>query len=1714
MAIDKTEDIRIGEVIDSRYQLKKFLGGGRVGKVYLCRDLKNNTEVAIKILTDRPDSEREKASFHREFEAIKTLKHPGVVRVYEEGDGYFTMEYVDGVPLSKRKGCDVGQVFEIAIEITRVLDYIHRMGVIHRDLKTDNIRITAQNSVKVLDFGFAISAEVSNLLVAPAQIAGTLNYMSPEAIKGFPVDPRADLYSLGMILYELLTGRLPFQSTDILTTVLKQVEMTPPSPSELNPKITPGFEAIVMKLIAKSPVKRYQSAEELLSAMMKLAGRSEIIRMKIDRGRKFLYPPKFAGRSYELQRMSTILKRATKGRGSFVLLRASAGMGKTRLLHEFQAQNRSEETLFLEVSHDNTLTGPLSAFAQLVYTLFKILEKSQASFLNDFAARWGPQLLPIVPALAHKPYMANVVAAPSLSEEALRQQMCRLFIEISKVRPLGIFIDNLDWLDSESCYLLVDLVQEAQEHPIFLCGAYRGGLESGENLFRKILPRLKLKKICEEMELKALAAEELSVLVTSMIGREKLDGEILQKIYEVSRGIPLLAEEVINNMADDGLVYRQGGVWYVEVDDLRKIRRPNLLEDALLQKYEKLEKTSAYILQIAAVIGHRFPRFLLEKIAELGEWEMAQHLPPLTEQGFISEIKEGIQSYILIGSPRLAELIYENIPVKTRCKLHEDIANVLENCLPREEYIDDIARHYLQARKTQKALHYLLPAGEIAERNYAYSKAIECYQNALDLAHQKGASHVAQEVLLQKLGNIHLRLRDYAKALEYYQRGLDLVKQKHGEEESFHKGIGTVYFHKGQYTEALQHFEILLQHLRTNKKNTAEELTLVAAVHIAQGSYEEAGNLLKEALTEAKQQKKKDLEASIYHSFAEIYFMRGHWKEALHYYSYALEILQVSGDQHLKAQVSRGLANLYLQQGHTKEAYKYLEDALYFCHLTGDREMRVMVEMDLGVLLENEGKLSRAMQIYSDSRELAQELEMKAGEAYASMHLARCLKLWGRHSEAVEMLRYSLKIFQELQNVSCIGDCYCLLGEVYAEQGEYEDALRAFNAGDLALRSIHIKWKLAQINTSRAVVLQKLGEVELTNKSLNKALTLAKKYGDEIRLGRIHTQYALFCASRELHKEALEHFVSAVVFLQRVTSLLDLGITYYEYGRSLLMFEQRGDRGFINVAIHQLEKAKEIFGKAGLEPLLTKVIQLIKECERQKTDIPYKYDLVFKLREFSKELAEFERESAQEIETCKKKFLEEIGDDMEREKVIAEMEKRIAEVGNKLTKRLEDLQTQNAGLLAQVDRLKSERESLLTLQKISNAINSVLDSQKLLNLIMDMVLQELRAERGFVVFKDEKDEFTFKSARNIDKEELSREDFQLSCSIVKKVMKTGEAVLTSDAQADGRFQSQSIVDLKLRSILCVPFKLKDRVIGAVYVDNRFVAGLFTEKDLDFLVAFSNQAAVAIENAFLYEELREKQRMEQELSIAARIQAGLLPKSVPQVDGIEIYGTMVPAREVGGDYYDFIVSPDNSRLSIAIGDVSGKGIGAGLVMVMARLILHQFLRDNQASTKETLVAANRLLKDNTEPFIFMSLLLARWNSVNQKFTYTGAGHENLIICRAKDKNIEVIPAGGVVLGVKEDISNLLEEKELVLEQNDSLVLYTDGATESISKTSNMLELNGFVEMVRKHQGKAPKEMVESLLAELKNFTGEAEQHDDITLTVVQRKESTKPQPQTL
>ncbi len=264
---------RKGTVVDERYRLERKIGSGGMADVWLAEDTELDRQVAIKILHDRFAQDTEFVRrFQREAQSAAGLQHPNVVGIFDRGsfrDTYFiAMEYVDGPSLKElvRGGMGVQDAIDFTRQILNAARFAHRKGIVHRDLKPQNVLIDDEGRARVADFGIARAGENSDI-TATGSVMGTAQYISPEQAQGKPTTPRSDIYSIGVILYEALTGRVPFEGDSAVAVALKQVSETPRRPSAINPEIPPALDAVVMRALAKDPDARFTDADAFLRAL-------------------------------------------------------------------------------------------------------------------------------------------------------------------------------------------------------------------------------------------------------------------------------------------------------------------------------------------------------------------------------------------------------------------------------------------------------------------------------------------------------------------------------------------------------------------------------------------------------------------------------------------------------------------------------------------------------------------------------------------------------------------------------------------------------------------------------------------------------------------------------------------------------------------------------------------------------------------------------------------------------------------------------------------------------------------------------------------------------------------------------------------------------------------------------------------------------------------------------------------------------------------------------------------------------------------------------------------------------------------------------------------------------------------------------------------------------------------------------------------------------
>lgn len=280
---------------------------------------------------------------------------------------------------------------------------------------------------------------------------------------------------------------------------------------------------------------------------------------------------------------------------------------------------------------------------------------------------------------------------------------------------------------------------------------------------------------------------------------------------------------------------------------------------------------------------------------------------------------------------------------------------------------------------------------------------------------------------------------------------------------------------------------------------------------------------------------------------------------------------------------------------------------------------------------------------------------------------------------------------------------------------------------------------------------------------------------------------------------------------------------------------------------------------------------------------------------------------------------------------------------------------------------------------------------------------------------------------------------------------------------------------------------------------------FNSEELEVLNAFSIQAGISIQNYHLFDQRAQKERLDKEIEIAKELQKSLLPRKMPEHGGYEFAGTMVPARGVGGDYYDFITDPFNTETVICIGDVSGKGVPAGIVMATVRTIIHSLVRKKVSpwdivNTVNTYIFQN--YNESASPR-FMSMTVIKWEMNRNEFQFSGAGQGALYLLRSSTQKIEEIPTGGIILGIDPEISKFENLNQFRMLPGDLLIMCTDGVLEASNQDGIQFESDRFKKSILQFHGEPLQSMLDGIVSEIRKFTGNQEQMDDITLAAIRR-----------
>lgn len=414
-------------------------------------------------------------------------------------------------------------------------------------------------------------------------------------------------------------------------------------------------------------------------------------------------------------------------------------------------------------------------------------------------------------------------------------------------------------------------------------------------------------------------------------------------------------------------------------------------------------------------------------------------------------------------------------------------------------------------------------------------------------------------------------------------------------------------------------------------------------------------------------------------------------------------------------------------------------------------------------------------------------------------------------------------------------------------------------------------------------------------------------------------------------------------------------------------------------------------------------------------------------------------------------------------------------------------------------KLKLAVNELSILNNIASSISSTQPVETIVDTIVLKCVKHLNAEEGTVSLLEKEDEDQ-KFYTMIRRQDLTQQrvPIHLDHQITGWMLRKQEPLLSNDLKGDERFTLPPDTERSIRNMLSVPLIAKGKLIGYLAVFNKKNGEVFKEKDRRLLVIIASQSAQIIENSRLYEEEKEYLILKEEMKVATRIQNNLLPDRNPEIPGYEVAAFNIPAKEVGGDYYDFI-ELDEDHLGFCIGDITGKGMPAALLMAN----LQASLRSQTLINKETNICVqniNKLLYRNTEASKFATLFYGMLDYENHNICYCNAGHDQPLIFR-KHKMHSKLEVTGMLLGVVDKADYMCEN--ISLETDDIVVIYTDGITEAMNKELEEFGLERTVGVIEKFADKSASDILKHIYDEVSSHSDGFQQSDDITIMVIKR-----------
>jgi tetratricopeptide (TPR) repeat protein len=904
-------------------------------------------------------------------------------------------------------------------------------------------------TVKLADLGLALPAHGSRISRA-GTIVGTAAYMAPEQALGKTVDGRADLYALGVVLYELTTGRVPFPGNDPLATISQHLHAPVVPPRVLRPDLPRAIETVILRLLAKDPAQRFATAAETATALRNaLGGIAEELEEEggsavalldaLARGR-------LVARGAELAEARELWRRAQEGRGHVLLLSGEPGSGKTRLAREVIVQATLDGAVVLSgACYEYEAATPYLPFVEAFRRWVR--EQKDDAKLRELIGDSAPQIAKLAPEIETRlgPFPARH-ELPAHEERLLFfDAVTHVFARLAQRQSLLFYLDDLHWADSGTLWLLGHLVRNLRAERVLIAASYRDTELDRAHPLAKALVDWNRERFTTRIVLKRFNAEETRAQIAALLD-ENISGDFSEVVYRETEGNPFFVEEVMKALIEQGSLRRESGHW--KRCELADLVIPQSVKEAIGNRLDRVSAECNETLRMAAVLGKTFK---IDELMAAADGQNENKLLDALDEAVAAQLlaADGSEAFVFTHD-KIREVLYEELNPIRRRRLHLRTAEGLEQHREKAPVaVETLAHHFIHAGEYQRGLTYAKQAATEAERIFAYDEAMAAYGRALECAEALGLRNETF-ALEEAMGKTAQLGGDSLRATEHFERALLLARDPLDRARLQCQAATSLVTVGDQRGLEYVREALTVLNPKNNPFETARALAIEGRFNHLAGRQEDAIGLLKKAaelvavvpesetlsgfaattisdvyafLAGAYQHLGRFIDGNVwawravefgkthnvplaqalgYEFLGENTMNVGDWQKALEYAAREREIAARLHSRERQAWTYMVTSISYMISGDLESAESELREGVALAESIGEQRLALLLKGNLAIVLADRGRIDEAFQTARENYQSAEAL----GLLYSRTEGRRCLAhVHFKHGELDETLR-------------------------------------------------------------------------------------------------------------------------------------------------------------------------------------------------------------------------------------------------------------------------------------------------------------------------------------------------------------------------------------------------------------------------------------------------------------------------------------------------------------------------------------------------------------------------------------------------------------------------------------------------------------------------------------------------------------------------------------